>query len=228
MICFPFSFNIIIVLVHSMNKSLLISYAFQFIIIMGKRIYMFFFSIPHMLFLFSFSFFPKIILFFSFFCFYVFLNYLCRFYFFTIKLVENSALQFFSLKYCRLLQCFSKQFLLCYSIFSTCFFSKIIFVEFIFLILRWLRIQFCRFFSLNILDCYSVSPHGFCVFFMIFSEIIFVDFFFILSWLRITILVFLTKHCELLQYFSTWIFFSSFFMIFFKTVFVTSIFLILS
>ena len=63
-------------------------------------------------------------------------------------------------------------------------------------------------FKKNILNCYNVSPHGFYVVFMIFSKIIFVDFIFlILSWLKITTIVFLTKHCGLLQCFSTWVFF---------------------
>jgi hypothetical protein len=49
------------------------------------------------------------------------------------------------------------------------------------------------------------------VFFMIFSKIIFIDFIFlILSWLRITIVYFLTKHYRLLQCFL--IFFSFFLM----------------
>jgi len=64
------------------------------------------------------------------------------------------------------------------------------------------------------MNCCSVFP---CDFFMIFFKIIFVDFFLILSWLRIIItiktksyeervVVFLTKYCGLLQYFSKWFF----------------------
>jgi len=77
----------------------------------------------------------------------------------------------------------------CYSIFPirfffffNVFFSKIIFVNFIFLIWNWLRITITtkaksygksKLFSQNTVDCYSVSPQGFffpffCVFFISF------------------------------------------------------------
>ena len=51
--------------------------------------------------------------------------------------------------------------------------------------------------SQNTLDCYSIFLNGF---FMIFSKIIFVDF------IGENTVVFLTKHCQLLQRFSLWIF----------------------
>jgi hypothetical protein len=83
-------------------------------------------------------------------------------------------------------------------------FSKIIFVDF-FLILSWLRIiitiklnhmgKALLFSSQNTMDCYSISLNGF--FFMIFSKIIFVDF------IEENTVVFLTKHCQLLQRFSS-------------------------
>ena len=51
--------------------------------------------------------------------------------------------------------------------------------------LSWLRIWFCNFFLWNIVDCYSVSPHGFFP-----SKIIFILFYFlILSWLKITVTI---------------------------------------
>jgi len=50
-----------------------------------------------------------------------------RFYFFDIKLIENLALLFFSLKHRGLLQCFHTRFL-----FFLMIFSKFIFVNFIF------------------------------------------------------------------------------------------------
>jgi len=60
------------------------------------------------------------------------------------------------------------------------FFSKIIFVEFIFFNFEMVKSLALWFFSLNIFDCYSVSPHSFCfgtVFFhLFFSKIIFVEF----------------------------------------------------
>ena len=65
--------------------------------------------------------------------FFVFQNFICRFYFFNIELVENLALLFFSLKYCGLLQCFLTCFVFVF--FFCMIFSKIIFVDFMFLIL---------------------------------------------------------------------------------------------
>jgi hypothetical protein len=52
--------------------------------------------------------------------------------------------------------------------------------------------------SQNIVDCYSISLNGF---FMIISKIIFVD------CIRENTVVFLTKHCQLLQRFFSWVFF---------------------
>jgi hypothetical protein len=65
-----------------------------------------------------------------------FQKFICRFYFFNIELVENLALIFFSLKHCGLLRCV----VTCFFSFFVCFlfcmiFFKIIFVDFIFLIL---------------------------------------------------------------------------------------------
>jgi hypothetical protein len=57
-----------------------------------------------------------------------FQNCLCYFYFFNIKLIENLASYFFSLKHCGLLQSFPTYFFVMN-------FFKIIFVNFIFLIL---------------------------------------------------------------------------------------------
>jgi len=67
------------------------------------------------------------------------------------------------------LTCFFFQFLLCF--FFVMFFSKIIFIDFIFLILSWLEFNFViklnhmgktlYLSSQNIVDCYNVSQHGF-------------------------------------------------------------------
>ena len=62
-------------------------------------------------------------------------NNLCRFYYFNIELVRIYLCNFFSLKHYELLQCFPTWFFLW-------FFSKIIFVDFIFLILSWLEFTF--------------------------------------------------------------------------------------
>jgi hypothetical protein len=51
--------------------------------------------------------------------------------------------------------------------------------------------------SQNTVDCYSISLNGF---FIIFSKIVFVDF------IRKSTVDFLTKHCQLLQRFSSWVF----------------------
>ena len=48
------------------------------------------------------------------------------------------------------------------------------------------------------MDCYSISLNGF--FFMIFSKIVFANF------IGENSVVFLTKHCQLLQRFSSWFF----------------------
>jgi len=66
----------------------------------------------------------------------------------------------------------------------------------------------------NTVNCCSIFPYDF---FMIFSKIIFVDFFFNIELVKNynynktksyeeNIVVFLTKHCGLLQYFSKWFF----------------------
>ena len=111
-----------------------------------------------------------------FFLFYFFKNCLCRFYFFNIKLIENLALWFFSLKHCELLQCFPTWFVFM-------IFSKIISVNFFF------NIELIKNYNYNKTKSYRES-----------------------------IVVFLTKHCRLLQYFSKW-----FFMILSKFVFVDCI-----
>jgi hypothetical protein len=96
-----------------------------------------------------------------------------------------------------------------------------------FLILSWLRIWFCNFFFWNIVDCYSVSPHGFFP-----SKIIFILFYFlILSWLKITVTICeentitflkITVHCY--SVFSHMVFLYNFFQI----ILFNFIFLILS
>ena len=78
-----------------------------------------------------------------------------------------------------------------------------------FLILIWLKIiitiklnhigKALLFSSENTVDCYSVSINSF--FFMILFKIIFVD------CIGQKTVVFLTKHCQLLQYFFSWVFF---------------------
>ena len=78
-------------------------------------------------------------------------------------------------------------------------FSKIIFVDF-FLILSWLRIiitiklnhmrKALSFFSQNTVDCYNISLNGFLFYFIGENTI-----------------VFLTKHCQLLQCFFSCVFF---------------------
>jgi len=80
-------------------------------------------------------------------------------------------------------------------------FSKIIFVDF-FLILSWLRIiiiiklnhmrKTLSFFSQNTVDCYNISLNGFLFYFIGENTI-----------------VFLTKHCQLLQCFFSCVFFLS-------------------
>ena len=163
--------------------------------------------------------------------------------FFFLKMVfVDFASQFFSLKYCGLLQYFPILFLFCYSVsphvffliifvdfffnielvensdltFPACFFFhlfllffqklssffcvfffRIFFVDFIFLIWSWLKIQFCSIFSLKHCGLLQCFPHGFFFFFMIFffCRIVFVDFiFFILNWLRIQLRSFFLKN----------------------------------
>jgi hypothetical protein len=80
-------------------------------------------------------------------------------------------------------------------------FFKIIFADF-FLILSWLKIiiiiklnhmgKMFLFSSQNTVNCYNISLNGF---FMILSKIIFVD------CIGKNTIVFLTKHCQLLQRF---------------------------
>jgi hypothetical protein len=90
----------------------------------------------------------------------------------------------------------------CCSVFPYDFFMiffKIIFVDF-FLILSWLRIiitiklnhmrKVLLFFSQNTVNCYNISLNGFLFYFIGKNAI-----------------VFLTKHCQLLQRFFSWVFF---------------------
>ena len=70
-----------------------------------------------------------------------------------------------------------------------------------------------KLFSQNIVNCYSIFINGF--FYDFFSKIVFVDFF------EESIVVFITKHYQLLQRFFSWVFFPS------KIIFV-DLFLILS
>jgi len=106
------------------------------------------------------------------------------------------------------------------------YFSKL-YLSIFFLILSWLRIWFCNFFLWNIVDCYSVSPHGFFP-----SKIIFILFYFlILNWLKITVTIceestitIFENYCPLLQCFFPYGFFYNFFQI----ILFNFIFLILS
>jgi len=96
-------------------------------------------------------------------------------------------------------------------VFFVMIFFKIVFVDFIFLILSWLRITItiklksCGkntiAFLTKHLDCYSISPQGF-FFLMIFFKLSLLIFFLILSWLRITIIS-KTKLCGETLYFSS-------------------------
>ena len=95
--------------------------------------------------------------FFNFFCFYVFLK-LSLLIFKNIELIENLVSQFFKKKHCGLLQCFSHTVFVLLQCFPTCLFFKIIFVEFIFSILSWLRIQLRSFFKKKILWITTVFP----------------------------------------------------------------------
>ena len=96
--------------------------------------------------------------------------------FFNIDLVENLALTFPA--------CFFLFFSFCFCFFFPqnwllLFFFRIVFVDFIFLILNWLRIWLCSFFLYNIVDYYNVSSHDFFYdFFCFFSRIVLVDFIF--------------------------------------------------
>jgi len=120
-----------------------------------------------------------------------FQNCFCQFYFFNIELVENYNYKSLQIrlnhvgKYCK----FHHKTLWIAIVFPTWFFfpvflyffSKIFYVETL-----WIAIVFLK-----------------MVFFMIFSKIIFVDF------IGESTVVFLTKHCQLLQYFFSWVFFLS-------------------
>jgi hypothetical protein len=65
-------------------------------------------------------------------------------------------------------------------------FFKIIFVDFTFLILSWLKISLYNFFPLKYCEFLRRFPTWFFIFIFWFFKIIFVDFIFlILSWLRI-------------------------------------------
>jgi hypothetical protein len=110
-----------------------------------------------------------------------FQNYLCYFYFFYIKLVENLSLYFFSLKYCGLLQSFPTYFFLLW------IFLKLS-LSIFFLILSRLRIITVYFLTKHyrLLQCFP-TWFFFLSFFCFFSKIIFVVF----SW----------KHCRLQQSF---------------------------
>jgi hypothetical protein len=101
-------------------------------------------------------------------------------------------------------------FLVFFIIFSIFYmiFSKIIFVDFNFF-LYWAGWKFS--FVLFFFETpWIATVFLYIIFFvMIFFKIIFVDFIFLmLSWLRITIVDFLTKHYRLLQCFPAWFFFS--------------------
>jgi hypothetical protein len=85
---------------------------------------------------FFFLFFPKVVFLF---CFFIFFK---LWFFFNIKLVENLVMQFFSLKHYGLLQYFITWFFLWFFSF---FFSQMVFIDFIFFILSWLRILLRRF-----------------------------------------------------------------------------------
>jgi len=112
-----------------------------------------------------------------------FQNDLCWFYFFNIKLVKNYNYNIWE-SHCSFphkLSCIAIVFFLFYV-----FFSKIVLVDFIFLILNWLRIRITNKVKLygastvasshNNVDCYSVSLHGFfSCFFLCF--IFYYDFF---------------------------------------------------
>ena len=122
----------------------------------------------------------------------------------------------------------------CYNIFLhgffffLIFFSKTIFIDFIFF--SWLQILLCSFFFLiNTVDCYKVFPYGFC-FATLFPHIFFFQnylcwFFFNIELVENLALTFLT--CFSFHFFPKLSF--SFFCVFFsRIVFVDFIFLIWS
>jgi len=92
--------------------------------------------------------------FFFFFFYNFFQNCLCCFYVFNIKLVENLALYFFSLKHCGLLQSFPTWF------FLLCFFKKLFLSILFFKYWAGWKLQL-YISSQNTIDCYSVSLYGF-------------------------------------------------------------------
>jgi hypothetical protein len=85
------------------------------------------------------------------------------------------------------------------------FFPKIIFVDFTFRILSWLKISLCNFFSLKqcwLLQCFSAR---FFYFLWFSPKLSFLFYFLILSWLKITVTIceestvtFLANYCGLL------------------------------
>jgi len=83
--------------------------------------------------------FPYMVFFLSFMNFF-FQNDLCRFYFFHIELIENFASCFFKKTTLWIAKMFPYMVFVLLQCLHTCFFFKIIFVEFFFLILNWLRI----------------------------------------------------------------------------------------
>ena len=98
--------------------------------------------------------------------------------------------------------------------FGVCFFFLKLYMLIFFNIEPIKNLALLFFFLENTVNCCSVFP---CDFFMIFSKIIFVDFFFNIELVKNynynkaksyekSVVVFLTKHCGLLQYFSKWFF----------------------
>jgi len=151
-----------------------------------------------------------------------FQNFICRFYFFNIELVENLVLLFFCFKHYGLLRCV-----------VTCFFSFFFVFSFLY---DFFQNYFCRFYFFNIeliknlallffffktFWIATVFPHMFffsfflCFLFcMIFSKFIFVDFIFlILSLLKIYLYNFFFKTLWIFTVFPHNIFFI---LIFFK------------
>jgi hypothetical protein len=57
------------------------------------------------------------------------------------------------------------------------FFFKIIFLDFTFKILTWLKFLLCNFFLENTVDCCNVFQHSFSILFLYFSKLYFLIFF---------------------------------------------------
>ena len=152
-----------------------------------------------------------------------FQNYLCSFYFFNIELIENYNYKSLQIrlnhvgKHCS----FHHKTLWIATMFPTWFFcyffSKIVFVDFIFLILSLLRIYLCNFFSLKHCELLQCFQHDIFLFF----PKLFLSIFFNIELVknynynkaksyRESVVAFLTKHCELLQYLSKWFFYDFF------------------